>query len=153
MKATLLLSVFAIVGAIRCVAADNTSAPPAFLHAIRMVESGDRYDTPQGKGGEVGPYQFQFAVWRQYTTAPFSQAETAFADTIAAMHYRWIAHRLQVNGVPATSWNIAAAWNGGVRTVLTGRISFATRDYATRVVNLMEGEASVASTVSAAATP
>ena len=108
------------------------------MHAIRLVESGDRYDSPRGKAGEVGAYQFQLMVWRQYTSAPFSKAETRYADTIASRHYSWIAHRLQANGVEPASWNIAAAWNSGVGRVVSGRVPFAARDYATRVVNLME---------------
>jgi len=126
----------------QCAAAD-LSPPPDFLYAIRLVESGDRYDGPCGKGGELGPYQFRYTVWRQYTTAPFAEARTALADQVAAQHYRWIARRLQSHGVPATHWNIAAAWNSGVRAVITGRIPACTRDYATRVVNLMEREAAI----------
>jgi hypothetical protein len=146
MKTTVLLSVFATLGVMRCAAAD-LHAPPDFLHAIRLVESGDRYDGPCGKAGELGPYQFRLAVWRQYTSAPFSQAQTAFADHVAANHYFWIARRLRTGGVPATSWNIAAAWNSGVRAVLSGRIPASSRDYATRVVNLMEREATIRSSL------
>lgn len=35
------------------------------LHAIRMVETGDRQDAPDGDGGRaIGPYQVHEAYWR-----------------------------------------------------------------------------------------
>jgi len=114
----------------------------SFLHAIRQVESGDRYDSPRGKAGEVGAYQFRLAVWRQYTSAPFSQAQTRYADTVANRHYLWIAQTLRSAGIKPTSWRIAAAWNSGVTRVISGRIPAVSRDYATRVINLMGSDSS-----------
>ncbi len=137
MNTRTLISAFIAAGVLRCAAA-GAASPPDFLHAIRLVESGDRYDTPPGTAGELGPYQFRSAVWRQHTDAPFSRAGTPYADTVAVRHYRWIVSRLGRNGIEATDWNIAAAWNGGVRAVVSGRIPAPTRDYATRVVNLIE---------------
>ena len=130
-----------LVSCLSTVAAKAAPAPPdqsSFLHAIRLVETGDRCDSPRGRYGELGAYQFRLMVWRQHTSAPFSRARTRFADTVAARHYSWIAQRLRANGVPATSWNIAAAWNSGVSSVVSGAIPATTQDYATRVVNLME---------------
>ena len=130
-----------LVSCLTTVAAGAAPALPdqsAFLHAIRLVESGDCYDSPRGRCGELGAYQFRLMVWRQHTTAPFSQARTRFADTVAARHYSWITQRLRANGIEPTSWNIAAAWNSGVSSVVSGAIPAATQDYATRVVNLME---------------
>jgi hypothetical protein len=138
----LLVSAVAAVATLRG-APGGDPVPSDFLHAIRLVESGDRYDTPAGKGGELGPYQFRFPVWRSYTSAPFSRACTPLADDVAARHYRWIGRRLRANGLAATPWNIAAVWNSGLRSVLSGRIPPATRDYASRVVNLMELDASI----------
>jgi hypothetical protein len=108
-----------------------------FLYAIRQVESGDRYDGPPGPAGELGAYQFRRQVWAQHTEAPFSQARTSLADTIAARHYQWIAETLRSSGVADTVWNCAAAWNCGLENVCTGRIPRSTRDYAQRVQNLM----------------
>jgi hypothetical protein len=121
--------------------AGTTVPPPAiddFLYAIRQVESGDRYDGPAGPGGELGPYQFRRSVWHQYTEAPFSGARTAMADDIARKHFWRIVQGLTVHGVTPSAWNIAAAWNGGCRAVISGRIPRSTRDYAGRVVNLTE---------------
>lgn len=117
------------------------TSPPAvedFLYAIRQVESGDRYDGPAGPGGELGPYQFRRGVWHQYTDAPFSGARTPMADDIATKHFWSTVRRLRIHGLEATAWNIAAAWNSGIRAVLSGRIPRSTRDYAMRVVNLTE---------------
>jgi hypothetical protein len=117
------------------------TSPPAvedFLYAIRQVESGDRYDGPVGRAGELGPYQFGRGVWRQYTDAPFSGARTPMADEVAVRHFWRTVERLKSHGIEATAWNLAAAWNSGVRAVLSGRIPRSTRDYAMRVVNLTE---------------
>lgn len=111
------------------------------LYAIRQVESGDRYfDCPIGRHGEQGPYQFRREVWRQYTRAPFRQARTGLADTVALRHYSWLLQELQRGGLEPTVWQVAAAWNGGVEAVLSGRLAPATRDYANRVVNIVESE-------------
>lgn len=120
-----------------------------FLYAIRVVESGNCYDCPSGPLGEQGPYQFRRSVWQQYTSAPFYRARTPFADQVAARHYNWIVHALRMRGVRPSVFTVAAAWNGGVGSVIRGRIPAATRDYAARVVNIVQSEARMR----AAATP
>lgn len=124
-----------------------TSAPDHkiddFLYAIRVVESGDHYDCPPGRYGEQGPYQFRRSVWRQYTTAPFSRATTAYADDVALLHYRWIVSNLQKMGLRPSMWTVAAAWNGGIGSVSRGRIPAASRNYATRVVNVIQQQAQI----------
>jgi hypothetical protein len=112
--------------------------PPVaeFLFAIRQVESGDHYDCPMGRAGEVGPYQFRPEVWHRYTDAPYSAARTGLSDSVATRHFLRIVQRLLARGIAATAWNIAAAWNSGESAVARGRIPRATRDYATRVENL-----------------
>jgi hypothetical protein len=114
-----------------------------FLYAIRMVESGDVYNCRPGKLGEQGPYQFRREVWNQYTQAPFAQARTAFADQVAQEHYQWIVKRLRSHGLAPTAWRVAAAWNGGVESVVSGRVPRAARSYATRVVNLVQDQAAI----------
>jgi hypothetical protein len=121
-------------------AQDDSLVEADFLRATRQVESGDRYNAPPGRNGELGAYQFRRQVWRRYTRAPFSAARTPLADRIAARHYAWIRQRLEAAGFSPTYWNIAAAWNGGVRAVCSGRIPRSTRDYATRVQNLASEE-------------
>jgi len=114
-------------------------APPPiadFLFAIRQVESGDRYDCPTGRAGEIGPYQFRPEVWHRYTDAPYSAARTNLSDSVASRHFLRIVQRLLARGIAATPWNIAAVWNSGESAVVHGRIPRATRDYATRVENL-----------------
>jgi hypothetical protein len=152
MNTSILISAVIAAGVLRCTAA-GAASPPDFLHAIRLVESGDCYSAPAGNAGELGPYQFRYAVWRQHTDAPFSRAGSPFADTVAVRHYHWIARRLRMNGIEATDWNIAAAWNGGVRAVVSGRIPAPTRDYATRVVNLIERYAGEPQTLAPGAEP
>jgi len=114
-----------------------------FLYAIRMVESGDNYNCPPGRFGEQGPYQFRREVWNQYTRAPFARARTGYADQVALEHYQWIVSRLKSNGMTPSPWRIAAAWNGGVESVISGRVPRASRSYATRVVNLVEDQQSI----------
>jgi hypothetical protein len=124
----------------------ETAAPPPiadFLYAIRQVESGDRYDCPQGRGGEIGPYQFRPEVWHRYTDAPFSAARTPLSDSVAARHFLRIVQRLVAHGIAANAWNIAAVWNSGEHAVISGRIPRATWDYATRVENLTQYAASL----------
>ena len=129
-------------------AAGNVASPPPvadFLYDIRQVESGDRYDCPKGRGGEVGPYQFRPEVWRHYTDAPASEAGTKASDAVAVRHFIKIVRQLVSHGISATAWNIAAAWNSGTHAVLSGRIPRATRDYASRVDNLTQYAASLRS--------
>ena len=111
-----------------------------FLHAVRQVESGDRYDCPPGRAGELGAYQFKREVWAKYTRSSFSQARTPGADEVAADHYAWIVSQLERRGILANPWNVAAAWNGGLKVVTDRRIGAATRDYASRVANLVQDE-------------
>ncbi len=111
-----------------------------FLYAIRQVESGDRYDCPAGPKGELGAYQFRSKVWYQHTSEPFSAARTRYADTVAGLHLDWIASSLRSAGVEPSTWNMAAAWNSGVGSVRSGRIPHSTRDYASRVENLVGSE-------------
>jgi len=114
-----------------------------FLYAIRMVESGDNYNCPVGRYGELGPYQFRREVWHQYTQVPFARAQTAYADQVALKHYQWIVTCLRNRGLTPSAWRIAAAWNGGVESVVSGRVTRAARSYATRVVNLVEDQQSI----------
>jgi hypothetical protein len=142
MRIRTIIPVFVLSGA-ACAAAGppQDSAVGDFLYAIRQVESGDRYDGPAGRGGELGAYQFRQQVWYHYTQEPFAEARTPYADDVALRHYHWIAKSLKTAGLWATPWNIAAAWNGGVAAVRSGRLCRATRDYATRVQNLVSSRA------------
>jgi hypothetical protein len=111
-----------------------------FLYAVRQVESGDRYDCPPGRAGELGAYQFRREVWSKYTRTSFAQAQTSVSDEIAARHYDWIVTQLRARGIAPNSWNVAATWNGGLGAVTTRRLAPSTRDYANRVTNLVVDE-------------
>ena len=133
------LLLLALASFCRAASAEVASSATAddVLYAIRQVESGDRYDGPPGSRGELGAYQFRRQVWYQHTREPFDQARTAYADKVAADHYRWIAGQLSSAGLTPTPWNIAAAWNSGLTAVRSQRIPRSTRDYANRVDNLV----------------
>lgn len=143
MKLKVILPLFVLGGSLHgAISLKGDSAPIAdFLYAIRQVESGDRYDGPAGRAGELGAYQFRRQVWAQHTHAPFSQARTALADEIALRHYYWISDRLKAEGIFPSPWLMAAAWNCGVTAVTSGHIPRSARDYAKRVQNLVESRA------------
>ncbi len=113
-------------------AAPQVSARAATLEAIRMLENPRGLETP-GPGGELGAYQFREATWRQYTHAPFAQAnDRQLSDRVAEQHYDWLKSRLEAHGMKATPYTIALAWNAGISAVVRGRMSPAAIDYATR---------------------
>ena len=108
------------------------------LEAIRMVEN-PRDLTRPGKFGELGAYQFRRGTWRMHTKVPFERAiDRAASEEVALRHYEWIKRGLIRNGVPATPYNIALAWNSGLSAVIRGRSSAAAHNYAERVSNLVE---------------
>jgi hypothetical protein len=72
-----------------------------------------------------------------HTSVPFRQAiNREVSDTIAVKHYEWLKRGLEAAGVPATPYNIALAWNGGLSAVISGRSPRVAHDYAQRAVNL-----------------
>lgn len=108
------------------------------LQAINWVEN-PRNSTKPGPHGELGPYQFLEKTWRMHTRQPFSMAvQRQQADEVAVAHYEWLRKGLERNGVAATPYNIAMAWNAGLSAVINGRIGNGTRTYARQVVNLVE---------------
>ncbi len=111
----------------------------ATLEAIHNLEN-PRDLTRPGPCGELGAYQFREATWRCYSTEPFCRAlDRHLSDVVATQHYDWLKRRLETAHVPPTTYNIALAWNGGVRAAITGRAPRAARDYAQRAVNLASG--------------
>ncbi len=90
-----------------------------------------------GRFGERGAYQFRRATWRLHTRASFDLAHNrAVANSVAHRHYLWIISRLDENGIPATPYNIACAWNAGAGNVARGTLSRAAREYGESVSNL-----------------
>jgi len=106
------------------------------LQAIHLIEN--PRNTPQpGAHGELGAYQFRQSTWRMHTRKPFRHALIrVHADQVAVAHYEWLSRQLRRNGVPASTYNIAMAWNAGIGAVVSGRVPRASRQYAQRVVNI-----------------
>jgi len=106
------------------------------LQAINWVEN-PRNITRAGPRGELGPYQFRLSTWRMHTRKPFTWAlEREHADEVAIKHYEWIRRGLVDAGVPATTFNIALAWNAGLDAVINDRAPASARGYAEQVNNL-----------------
>ena len=114
----------------------SASSRWATLEAIHGLEN-PRDLTRPGPCGELGAYQFREQTWRMYTHVPFAHAlDRRASDAVAVKHYDWIKRSLESAGVPATTYAIALAWNGGLDRAVRGTSSAATRDYAERVANL-----------------
>lgn len=76
-------------------------------------------------------------TWKMHTNVPFQQAlNREISDTVAIRHYEWIKRGLEAAKVPATPYNIALAWNGGLTAAITGRAPRRAHDYASRASNL-----------------
>ena len=107
------------------------------LDAIHRVENPLNLTRP-GKFGELGAYQFRIGTWKMHTDLPFENAlNRAQAEEVAIKHYEWIKRGLARNGLPQTPYNIALAWNGGLGSVIRGRLTPGAKDYAERVSNLV----------------
>lgn len=90
-----------------------------------------------GPAGELGAYQFRQETWAMYSVRPFRDALIrAYSDEVALAHYEWLRAGLKRNGLEASSYNIALAWNAGLSAVVKGRAPRAARFYAERVNNL-----------------
>lgn len=73
-----------------------------------------------------------------HTTMPFERAlDRQMSDRVAVKHYEWLKRGLEAARVPATPYNIALAWNGGLSAAINGRSPLAARVYADRVTNLL----------------
>lgn len=108
----------------------------ATLEAIHKLENPHNLSRP-GAHGELGAYQFRLTTWQMHTTRPFTDAlDRATSDEIAVRHYEWIKLGLEKAGRPATPYNIALAWNGGLRAVTAARATSASHDYAQRATDL-----------------
>lgn len=110
----------------------------ATLEAIHCLEN-PRNLTRPGPFGELGAYQFRSSTWRMHTKVPFARAnDRRESDLVAIAHYEYLKRGLERNGVPATPYTIALAWNGGLDGAVNGTAPRAAHDYARRAVNLAE---------------
>jgi len=106
------------------------------LEAIHSVENPFDRQTP-GPCGELGAYQFRQDTWRMYSHRAFNEAlDRRYSDEVAVRHYDWLKATLERNGLEASIYNIALAWNAGIGAVVNGRAPASSRDYATRVENI-----------------
>lgn len=124
----------------------QVSTPPPeirehILAAIRIVETGNNRRSI-GRAGERGAYQFRATTWRQHSREPFHLAHSSHAEVVARRHFAWLAVRLEAAGRPADPYNIALAWNAGLRATVNGRAPTASHRYAVRVQNLTHALAS-----------
>ena len=107
------------------------------LQAINWVEN-PHNSTRAGPRGELGPYQFRPSTWRMHTRKPFALAvQRQAADEVAVRHYDWLKRGLESNGIDATPYNIALAWNAGLDQVVNGRVPASAQEYASQVNNLV----------------
>jgi hypothetical protein len=108
----------------------------ATLEAIHQLENPRDTDAP-GSCGELGAYQFREQTWKMHTEAPFSRAlDRRSSDAVAVKHYDWIKSQLEAKGVAATPFNIALAWNGGIKAVFDPHPPAVAVDYASRAANI-----------------
>ena len=108
----------------------------ATLEAIHRLEN-PRDLTQPGPRGELGAYQFRNLTWRMHTTLPFERAlDRQVSDTVALKHYDWLKRGLEKASMPATPYNIALAWNGGLSAAITGTSPRVAHTYACRAANL-----------------
>jgi hypothetical protein len=108
----------------------------ALLSAIHSLENPYNLTKP-GAHGELGAYQFRASTWRMHTAIPFEQAlDREMSDAVAVKHYEWLKRGFEAAKMPASDYNIALAWNGGLSAALNGRAPRAAHQYAQRAVNL-----------------
>lgn len=108
------------------------------LQAINMVENPNN-STRVGRNGELGPYQFRPSTWRMHTKKPFRLAtDRTEADAVAIKHYEWIKRQLERNGLEATPYRVALAWNAGLSATLRNSVPTSSHTYASRVEALTE---------------
>ncbi len=133
------LRVLVLVPALACFLSSATARADTrsdTLEAIHMVEN-PRDLIQAGPAGELGAYQFRRETWAMHTTRPFREALVrAYSDEVALAHYEWLRAGLKRNGLEATSYNIALAWNAGLSAAVKGRAPRAAKFYAERVNNL-----------------
>ncbi len=109
----------------------------AFLRAIAEVETGGN-PRAIGSRGERGMFQFTRTTWRLHSRRAFGDAHIpSVSFAVANQHYDWIHDGLIRNGRQPTPYLMAAVWNAGLGRVVSGRVPSSSRDYATRVVNIV----------------
>jgi len=115
----------------------NAIERDTFLRAIAEVETGGNARAI-GRQGERGMFQFTRTTWRIHSKRAFADAHIpSVSFDVAAQHYDWLHRGLLRNGRQPTPYLMAAAWNAGLGRVVNGQVPRSSRDYATRVVNIV----------------
>lgn len=115
----------------------NGAERDTFLRAIAEVETGGNARAV-GRKGERGMFQFTRTTWRLHSQRAFADAHIpSVSFDVAARHYDWIYDGLLRNGRQPTPYLMAAAWNAGLGRVINGPLPRSSRDYASRVVNIV----------------
>jgi hypothetical protein len=118
------------------VASAHASNRSAFLEAIHQIEN-PRDLTRPGPCGELGAYQFRASTWRMHTSTPFELAlDRSTSDQVAVQHYEWLKRGLEAARMPATTYNMALAWNSGLAAAVNGKSPRSAHRYAQRATNL-----------------
>lgn len=108
--------------------ADNDAR---LLDAIAQVE-GHKWSDAGGR------YAIRYAVWSDRTRLPYRFAsQERFAAPVARKHLAWLRNALKAQGIAATPYMLAGCWRAGLTRFTSGRAPASHRDYATRVVNLL----------------
>lgn len=93
-----------------------------------------------GRAGERSEFQFIFATWREYTSAPFIKATTdpVLARMVARAHLQRIHAELREYHCAESVTNIGACWNGGLACAWRGA-SLKAYSYGQKLELLVQG--------------
>lgn len=105
------------------------------------IRSEEGYRGRPGTLGEEGPYQIRAITWQQHMrgTAFAMARQEGPARACALKHLAWLSRSLEARGVPASAFNLAAAWNAGLERYVSGRAPERAYAYARRVESLYLG--------------
>jgi len=116
---------------------DKAFPDAAFLRAIKERETGNKWNGPAGKAGELGAYQFKESTWKELSSLPHKEARNPkAADAVAVKFLEKIKAEYKKNGIPVTPYTCALAWNGGIGSVVKDNVSKQAREYGEAVNNL-----------------
>jgi hypothetical protein len=103
------------------------------VDALREREG---YRGQRGALGEEGPWQFMPSTWAMHMPGrPLAMArDERLARACAVKHVRWLQAQLGRQGVDASAFNIAAAWNAGLTSYVRGRAPVRAYRFAADVV-------------------
>jgi hypothetical protein len=103
------------------------------VDALREREG---YRGKPGALGEQGPWQLMPSTWAMHMPGrPISEARDAVQARVCALrHVRWLQAELARRCVDASVFNLAAAWNAGLASYVSGRAPVRAYRFAADVV-------------------